>query len=99
MSFGPDIEVVRPSPDLTRQLVERKDRLRFLIGFINENGALGKVRYFDTVFSFVVSCRHVQMSQAGRQCLATDAEKLYAAQQLWAFYCHRVKYVHFCIDR
>ncbi len=44
MPFGPDIEVVRPSPDLTRQLVERKDRLRFLIGFINENGALGKVR-------------------------------------------------------
>ncbi|KAI5123360.1 hypothetical protein M0805_001781 [Coniferiporia weirii] len=67
-----DIEVVRPNPDLTRQIVERKDRLRFLIGFINENGALGK------------------MSQTSRQRLATDAEKLYAAQQLWTLYCQRV---------
>lgn len=25
--------------------MERKDRLRFLIGFINENGVLGKVRF------------------------------------------------------
>lgn len=38
-----DVEVVRPNPDLTRQIMERKDRLRFLISFINENGALGKV--------------------------------------------------------
>lgn len=41
-----DVEVVRPNPDLTQQITERKDRLRFLIGFINENGALGKVVYF-----------------------------------------------------
>ncbi|THH12017.1 hypothetical protein EW145_g257 [Phellinidium pouzarii] len=67
-----DIEVVHPNPDLTQQITERKDRLRFLIGFINENGALGK------------------MSQTSRQRLATDAEKLYAAQQLWLLYCQRV---------
>ncbi|KAH8116942.1 Non-repetitive/WGA-negative nucleoporin C-terminal-domain-containing protein [Phellopilus nigrolimitatus] len=67
-----DIEVVRSNPDLTQQIIERKDRLRFLIGFINENGGLGK------------------MSQSSRQRLATDAEKLYAAQQLWTLYCHRV---------
>ncbi|EJD02313.1 uncharacterized protein FOMMEDRAFT_124682 [Fomitiporia mediterranea MF3/22] len=38
-----DAEVVRPNPDLSQQIRERKDRLRFLIGFINENGALGKM--------------------------------------------------------
>lgn len=71
-----DIEVVRPNPDLTRQILERKDRLRFLISFINENGALGK------------------MSQTSRQRLASDAEKLYSAQQLWALYCQRVNAGH-----
>jgi nuclear pore complex protein Nup133 len=38
-----DIEIIRANPDLNRQIVERRERLRFLIGFINENGALGKV--------------------------------------------------------
>lgn len=38
-----DAELVQQLPDLGRQLIERKDRLRFLISFINENAALGKV--------------------------------------------------------
>ncbi|TFY77168.1 hypothetical protein EWM64_g6840, partial [Hericium alpestre] len=60
-----DHEVVRPNDDLTSQMTARRDRLGFLIKFINENGVLGKI------------------SQASRQRLAFDAEKLYAAQQLW----------------
>jgi nuclear pore complex protein Nup133 len=42
--FTADSEVVRQSPDLTTQLAGRKDRLSWLIGFINENGVLVKVR-------------------------------------------------------
>lgn len=57
--------VVQPNDDLTSQMTTRKERLSFLIKFINENGVLGKI------------------SQRSRQRLATDAEKLYAAQQLW----------------
>ncbi|KAI0054126.1 hypothetical protein FA95DRAFT_1530133 [Auriscalpium vulgare] len=60
-----DHEVVRPNNDLTTQIVGRKERMSFLIKFINENGVLGK------------------FSQRSRQLLAIDAEKLYAAQQLW----------------
>ncbi|KAI0341587.1 hypothetical protein BDW22DRAFT_1358408 [Trametopsis cervina] len=60
-----DVEVVRPNHDLQTQLAHRKERLSFLIKFINDNGVLPK------------------MSQASRQQLATDAEKLYAADQLW----------------
>ncbi|KAA1471121.1 hypothetical protein DENSPDRAFT_837049 [Dentipellis sp. KUC8613] len=62
-----DHEVVRPNNDLTTQMIGRKERLGFLIKFINENGALGKT------------------SQKCRQQLAADAEKLYAAQQLWLY--------------
>lgn len=39
-----DPEVVRQSPDMTTQLTGRKERLSWLIGFINENGVLVKVR-------------------------------------------------------
>ncbi|TFY72665.1 hypothetical protein EVG20_g323 [Dentipellis fragilis] len=62
-----DHEVVRPNNDLTSQMIGRKERLGFLIKFVNENGALGKT------------------SQRCRQQLAADAEKLYAAQQLWLY--------------
>ncbi|KAI0957243.1 hypothetical protein AcW1_005700 [Taiwanofungus camphoratus] len=58
-------EVVRPHHDLQSQMAGRKERLSFLIKFINDNAALTK------------------MSQRSRQRLATDAEKLYAAYQLW----------------
>ncbi|KAL5532748.1 hypothetical protein ACEPAF_4522 [Sanghuangporus sanghuang] len=67
-----DPQVVRPNPDLTQQILERKERLRFLIHFINENAVLSK------------------MSQTSRQRLATDAEKLYANQELWLLYCERI---------
>ncbi|KAI9509614.1 Non-repetitive/WGA-negative nucleoporin C-terminal-domain-containing protein [Russula earlei] len=60
-----DNAVMRLNNDLTVQLNSRKEKISFLIKFINENGVLGK------------------MSQRSRQRLATDAEKLYAAQQLW----------------
>ncbi|KAI0065375.1 hypothetical protein BV25DRAFT_1880143 [Artomyces pyxidatus] len=60
-----DHEIVRPNDDLTSQITGRKERISFLIKFINENGVLGKI------------------AQRSRQLLATDAEKLYAAQQLW----------------
>ncbi|KAI0273769.1 Non-repetitive/WGA-negative nucleoporin C-terminal-domain-containing protein [Gloeopeniophorella convolvens] len=63
--LGSDAAVIRPNNDLTVQLNNRKEKISFLIKFINENGVLGK------------------MSQRSRQRLATDAEKLYAAQQLW----------------
>lgn len=52
-SFGPldsclcaillDPEVVQQNPDMTAQLNGRKERLSWLIGFINENVALMKV--------------------------------------------------------
>ncbi|EKM55617.1 uncharacterized protein PHACADRAFT_256352 [Phanerochaete carnosa HHB-10118-sp] len=60
-----DTSVIRPNHDLTAQLTHRRERLSFLIKFINDNGVLTK------------------MSQRSRQRLATDAEKLYAASQLW----------------
>ncbi|KAF9533020.1 hypothetical protein CPB83DRAFT_903494 [Crepidotus variabilis] len=63
-----DPEVVQQSPDMTAQLGRRKERLSWLISFINENAVL------------------VKMSQRSRQQLATDAEKLYAAHQLWLNY-------------
>ncbi|KAI0362165.1 hypothetical protein OH77DRAFT_1515456 [Trametes cingulata] len=60
-----DVEVVRAHHDLHAQMTGRKDRLSFLIKFINDNSALTK------------------MSQRSRRTLAADAEKLYAAHQLW----------------
>ncbi|PSR74094.1 hypothetical protein PHLCEN_2v10050 [Hermanssonia centrifuga] len=60
-----EVGVVRPNHDLHSQMNSRKERLSFLIKFINDNGVLTK------------------MSQRCRQRLATDAEKLYAAHQLW----------------
>ena len=64
------------------QLNSRKEKISFLIKFINENGVLSKVCTLVSVsrsyFQFAV-----QMSQRSRQRLATDAEKLYAGQQLW----------------
>ncbi|KDR81643.1 hypothetical protein GALMADRAFT_239719 [Galerina marginata CBS 339.88] len=38
-----DPEVVRQSPDMTAQMTGRKERLSWLIGFINENGVLVKM--------------------------------------------------------
>jgi len=60
-----DPSIVRSSLDLHAQMSVRKERLSFLIKFINDNAVLTK------------------MSQRSRQKLATDAEKLYAAHQLW----------------
>lgn len=46
--------VVRPNNDLTSQMTGRKDRLSFLIQFINENGVLGKVgSIFFAICSFL----------------------------------------------
>ncbi|THH33962.1 hypothetical protein EUX98_g282 [Antrodiella citrinella] len=60
-----DPSIVRSNLDLHSQMSVRKERLSFLIKFINDNAVLTK------------------MSQRSRQKLATDAEKLYAAHQLW----------------
>ena len=82
-SHDVDTSVIRPNNDLTVQLNSRKEKISFLIKFINENGVLGKVGALFVVpwgISFLVT---IQMSQRSRQRLATDAEKLYAAQQLW----------------
>lgn len=38
-----DLSIVRPNTDLTVQMQGRKERLSFLIGFINDNGVLTKV--------------------------------------------------------
>ena len=38
-----DSTVIRPNNDLTVQLNSRKEKISFLIKFINENGVLGKV--------------------------------------------------------
>lgn len=38
-----DPEIIRPNHDLTSQLTSRKDRLSWLIRFINDNAALGKM--------------------------------------------------------
>ena len=38
-----DTNVVRPNHDLTAQLTHRRERLSFLIKFINDNGVLTKV--------------------------------------------------------
>ncbi|KAI0035097.1 hypothetical protein K488DRAFT_44136 [Vararia minispora EC-137] len=65
-----DFELVKDSNDISSQIATRKERLSFLIKFINENGVLGKVGH---VFS-----------QRTRQRLAIDAEKLHAAHQLWS---------------
>lgn len=43
--FYIDPEVVRQSPDMTIQMTGRKERLSWLIGFINENAVLDKVIY------------------------------------------------------
>ncbi len=65
------------------QLTTRKEKISFLIKFINENGVIGKVGVLFVVASESILKSFVQMSQRSRQHLATDAEKLYAAQQLW----------------
>ncbi|KAH9484254.1 Nucleoporin nup132 [Psilocybe cubensis] len=63
-----DSEIVRQSPDMTIQMQGRKDRLSWLISFINENTVLDK------------------MTQASRQRIATDSEKLFACHKLWIAY-------------
>lgn len=65
-------------------MTARKEKLSWLIGFINNNGVLVKVR--GTIFYEKVLANIHQMSQKCRQRLATDAEKLYAAHQLWLWY-------------
>lgn len=42
-SRGVDTAVIRPNNDLTVQLTSRKEKISFLIKFINENGVIGKV--------------------------------------------------------
>lgn len=79
-----DSAVIRANNDLTVQLNSRKEKISFLIKFINENGVLGKVCFAPFAFQVLVIKQSTQqMSQRSRQRLATDAEKLYAAQQLW----------------
>ncbi|KAK2466879.1 hypothetical protein APHAL10511_001137 [Amanita phalloides] len=63
-----DLALVKRDHDLNAQMTARKEKLSWLIGFINDNGVL------------------VKMSQQCRQRLANDAEKLYAAHQLWLWY-------------
>ena len=65
-----DSEVVRPHHDLGAQLIGRKDRLSWLIQFINDNAVLGKVRLNlfvvgSTVLIFVGSDVAEQSTEAG----------------------------------
>ncbi len=39
-----EIQVVRPNHDLQAQMTSRKERLSFLIKFINDNAVISKVR-------------------------------------------------------
>lgn len=41
-----DAEIVRPNHDLSAQLTARKERLSWLIMFINDNGALRKASHW-----------------------------------------------------
>lgn len=70
------------------QMVNRKERLQFLIRFINENGVLTKVMVITPTSSILrlTYPRWLQMAQRSRQKLATNDEKLYAARQLWSRY-------------
>lgn len=43
MAHHADLSVVKPNHDLQAQLTHRKERLSFLIKFINDNGVLTKV--------------------------------------------------------
>jgi hypothetical protein len=43
LSNRKDPEIIRPNHDLTSQLTSRKDRLSWLIRFINDNAALRKM--------------------------------------------------------
>jgi hypothetical protein len=45
-----DAEVVRPNHDITAQMTGRKERLSFLISFINENGVLPKVIFNNNYY-------------------------------------------------
>lgn len=72
---------------MTAQLNGRKERLSWLVGFINENAALLKVSNKWVCLSGRSHCPlSTQMSQSSRQQLAMDAEKLYASHQLWLNY-------------
>lgn len=61
-----DAEIVRPNHDLTYQLTARKERLSWLIRFINDNGALGKVSVtsFGFLGHLVVVQRHASITTA-----------------------------------
>ena len=74
-----DPDLVRRNHDLSAQLGSRKERVGWLIRFINDNAVLEKV-WFTFKSSFFLS---QQMSQTSRQQIATDAEKLEACYQLW----------------
>ena len=62
-------------------MMGRKDKLNFLIKFINDNAALSKVPPIE--LDWMPRLRCSQMSQSSRQRLSTDAEKLHAAHQVW----------------
>lgn len=64
-------------------MTTRKERLSFLIKFINDNAVLTKVCFKHRFYSNDAVKLSIQMSQRSRQKLATDAETLYAAHQLW----------------
>lgn len=51
---SPDPEVVRNNPDLSAQLTSRKERLSWLIHFINDNAVLGKVRLVLHLFPILI---------------------------------------------
>ena len=51
-----DAEIVRPNHDLTYQLTARKERLSWLIRFINDNGALAKVSVMFDLLVITMEC-------------------------------------------
>lgn len=54
-----DLSVVRPNHDLQAQLTHRKERLSFLIKFINDNGVLTKVASSVSALSQFTNVAHV----------------------------------------
>ena len=61
LHFASDNRVVRPNHDLQAQMAHRKERLSFLIKFINDNAVISKVSWLSTftqqpVYEYTVRC-------------------------------------------
>ena len=62
---GTDSEIVRAHHDMQAQMINRKERLQFLIRFINENGVLTKV--MDTTCDILLSNLSIMLVDVSAQ--------------------------------